>query len=59
MWLENWMKFMDAYYMNDHEKGKFISRFLFQMKNERNQLEVQVEPYDLLGLYKTRISIID
>ncbi len=45
--------------MNDHEKGKFISRFIFQMKNERNQLEVQVETYDSLGLYKTRISIID
>jgi hypothetical protein len=45
--------------MNDHEKGESISRFLFQMKNERNQLEVQVETYDSLGLYKTRISIID
>jgi hypothetical protein len=45
--------------MNDHEKGKFISKFIFQMKNERNQLEVQVETYDSLGLYKTRIPIID
>jgi hypothetical protein len=45
--------------MNDHEKGKSTSRFLFQMKNEPNQLEVQVETYDSLGFYKTRISIID
>lgn len=45
--------------MNDHEKGESISRFLFQMKNEQNQLEVEVETYDSLGLYKTRISIID
>lgn len=36
-----------------------LQRFIFQMKNEPNQLEVQVKTYDSLGFYKTRISIID
>jgi hypothetical protein len=40
-------------------KENSFQGFSSKWKNEQNQLEVQVETYDSLGLYKTRISIID